>query len=750
MNQSVENDDKVEKNSSFPRSVLSVSRVEFGLREDNPEAKYCPLKLLVKDGKQLPSGLQGHVFIISATGSVDSKYRDDNKDIVFPSRDGFTPFYNGDGMVYRFDFDNLEEGVFLTTRIAKTPCYYADAATNKCQPNLRFKNRGIMRMSDELGIRNQLNTGFLPMKFSQEDNERLLITWDIGRPYEIDTKTLEAVTPVGWDRDWRAFNPLLAKLPLQPPFPFKLVQTSAHPCFDENTGEMFTVNSGRSLSTFIAQLRPVLYWAFGLIDSIRNPSPRGFQKAPDQKNFFQKLAAAFKQTIHLLWSLLQSFNIFANFVYVISWDGKEKINKWQVTHPNGCPIAIKQSMHQIGLTEDYVVLMDTAFKFLLEEILPAPNEPKYEEIEKWLSNLIDRPQLPDSTIYIVRRTDLKSDVKKVVARQVVIPRETTHFLTDYKNPNDQITLHLAHVCAWDVAEWIREIDFSNSDNNGGLPHMFGMTVGPLDISRMGCYVLDAKDAKQIKVARSDLTGVYADNQPNKYCQDTQTNGKEYCKYTWGPALYAYRENPPSGHFENIYWSFFGCWEDIFTEEGFQMYQNYKYREIPADEVRQLTKKGIKSNLLRLHIADLDTLEANENRLQIQDAYEFDTGYFGNSPQFVPRAGGTGGSTDGYIVCVVYNGTDEQPDNGNEIWIFDAADLKSGPLCKLWHPQLNFGISVHTTWLSKIGKRTASYNIPVKQDYEYLVKQQPQEIQEFFNEWVYPKRVPKDSGDCSVS
>jgi carotenoid cleavage dioxygenase-like enzyme len=722
-------------NTAFPRCILSVNREEFGKPEDNPDAKGAPLKLIEKDGKPLPEGLQGHVFIISAAGSVDSK-GSPGTGVVFPSADGYTPFYNGDGIIYRFDFDNLQEGVFVNTRLAKTPCYYADVATKKLysdRNHLIFENRGIMRMSLQLGIRNQLNTGFLPLRFSDGESERLLVTWDIGRPYEIDTQTLELATPVGKNEEWRPLNPLLADLPLQPPFPFPLVQSSAHPCFDYKTGEMFNVNSGRSLSTFISQLRPLIYGFLDFINSFKEPANtrRLIKTLVSPKNFLKGFLETGKRLVQWFYNLLQFFNIFSNFVDIVCWDGTEKLKKWNVTY-KGCPLKIQQSMHQIGLTEHYVVLVDTAFKFLLEEILPAPSKKKYKKVEKFLRNWIDRPQLPDTYVYIVSRDDLKDGRRKVEAKKVVIPRETTHFLTDYSDSGNKITLHMAHVCAWDVAEWLRAIDFDDDETtlSNKQPPMYGMTVGPLDISRMGCYVIDAENAK---VVRSDITSVYQDNSSGQ-----QEEKKEFGQYTWGPALYAYQDNQPTGKFQDLYWSFFGCWEDIFTEQGLKMYAPYKYREVPVSELLELTKKGIKSNLLRLHIKPLESVKEGENRLEIQDIYQFETGYFVNSPQFIPRkAGGDGSSTDGYIMCVVYRGTDEEPDNGNQIWIFDATNLKQGPLCKLWHPQLNFGITVHTTWLPKIAKRTATYNIPVEEDYKDLVAQQPAEIQELFEKEIYP-------------
>jgi hypothetical protein len=89
----------------------------------------------------------------------------------------------------------------------------------------------------------------------------------------------------------------------------------------------------------------------------------------------------------------------------------------------------------------------------------------------------------------------------------------------------------------------------------------------------------------------------------------------------------------------------------------------------------------------------------------------------------------GSSTDGYIICTVFGR------NSNEIWIFQADQLGAGPICKLSHPQLDFGFTMHTTWLSAIAPRTASYDIPVRQDYESLLNQPA--IQQLFTEAVYP-------------
>ncbi|WP_190274186.1 carotenoid oxygenase family protein [Geitlerinema sp. PCC 7407] len=303
-------------NHVFPRSVLFASREEFGDREDtpnarsyNPQATHPPLKLRIREGN-IPADLCGHVYIVGPVGSVDSLniYGQADQSVVVPSLDGTTLLYNGDGMIYRLDFDQPKDGVYLSSRMVKTPCYYADAATHRCpdyqgkksshnprfNKDLRFRNFGITRLSSFLGIRNQLNTAFLPMRFSEEDRDRLLVSWDMGRPYEIDPRTLETITPVGREIEWKEINPLI-KSPHKPEPMFKTVQSCAHPSFDPHTGEVFNVNTGRSLANFFSQLLPVNRLLKPVIRTIQN----------QVKNRHRELIAnGNKKTDKVLWKYL--------------------------------------------------------------------------------------------------------------------------------------------------------------------------------------------------------------------------------------------------------------------------------------------------------------------------------------------------------------------------------------------------------------------------------------------------------------
>jgi carotenoid cleavage dioxygenase-like enzyme len=652
----------------------------------------------------LPEDIQGHVFIVTPVGSVNSG--------GLPYPDG-NSWLNGDGMVYRLDFDRKGE-VRFKSRLVKPPCHYADKAT---QPGTKyakyqFSNYGILRFSPFLGSRNELSTGFMPMKFSQDEGDRLLVTYDAGRPYEIDMETLEVVTPIGSNAEWRR-GAISLNYPLKPVF------STAHPGFDTYTKEMFTVNYGRSLGSFFETI-PFIRKLSQLpqkVDELLETTTNLFKKK-FYKNFFNRFFKFSKKPFQFCVGLVEKIVGIENFAYLVRWDGSGNLERWRLILPDGSPVKIKQTIHQIGLTKDYVVIMDTAFKAGLVQLLNNPS-PNRKELKKQLAYLLTSPVLPDSNIYIVPRDFLKLGQNpardrrevKVLAWKVTIPLPAAHFLVDYENPRGQITFHIAHTCAWEVSEWLREYDVSAYSPHNSLPsHLSGITMNPMDISRMGRYVIDVVNRNEKPIE-------------SKIISDR--------KCTWGPGIYTYRDTMDSGmppeKLEDIYWISFGLWKELMTQFMCDLYQDYQYQQVPLSEVLRLAEKGIPVCLFRLHTSSME----------IADYYEFPKGYRVNSPQFVPRKGGEDSSTDGYIVCAVLF------KDSNEYWIFDAKNLSQGPKCKLRHPSLNFGLTLHAIWLPKIAPHQAKYNVPVRQDYQDLIEQFPyppkikKEIQELFDNEVYP-------------
>jgi len=155
------------------------------------------------------------------------------------------------------------------------------------------------------------------------------------------------------------------------------------------------------------------------------------------KTFFSTFLKIFKN-LHLL----------EDFVYLIRWNGRDDLERWRLVLDDGSSVKIKQCIHQIGVSQDYIILMDTSFKF---ELWQAINNPFSDNktLARFLRKMLDRPMQPRTTIYIVPRDRLQTGERplrdrqevKVVATKVELPLESTHFLVDRENPQNQITLH---------------------------------------------------------------------------------------------------------------------------------------------------------------------------------------------------------------------------------------------------------------------------------------------------------------------
>ena len=670
-----------------PESLLKANRDELDTK----------LEVTNLGEQELPADLQGHVFIVAPVGTFESG------GLPFPDGDSFM---NGDGMVYRLDFNQPGE-VRLKTKIIKSPDYYADLASYS-QPQYaqyRFKNHGMIRFSSTLGSRNPLSVAFLPVKFDGDEQERLLVTYDAGRQYEIDTETLELVTPVGSNREWQP--------EVNINFPFPPIMSTAHPVFDARQSEMFTVNYGRALSNFLN------FPALPLLNKLWGKLVASCPHTNRVVKYFPRLAQFVEDKLEVV----------ADFLYLIRWDGKQPLERWRLVLPDGSSVKIKQSIHQIGLSKDYLVIVDTFFTTGLEQAINNPL-PNHENLEEKIREKVDPQPSPETYVYLVPRAALTKGQRpaynepevKVTVTQTKLPSELTHFLVDYDNPQNKVTIHAVHASSWYASEWIRTYDRSAYAKENHVPsHLCGMLPSVMDVSRLGRYVVNGKTGELVE--------------QKKIPDNFQANIKS-CRLTWGVTLYAYLDRLPlthelnssSGTIDNIYWTSVGLWEEMLTEFVYNYYakldreQAFHQPLVPPDEVLNLGQTGMPSSLFRLATKSMS----------IEDAYEFPPGYIGISPQFVSRSGSYN-STEGYIVCTVHCA--ECDTASHQIWIFVADKLAEGPKWKLTHPSLTFGFTLHTTWLSQIAPRQASYCVSVTEDYQDLVAHKP-ELEQFFEQEIY--------------
>ena len=684
------------------------------------------IELKVKEGK-IPEDLSGFVFINSGAGTVNSgglPYERKLPDGEFNQEFG-SPVINGDGYMYRFDL--TEPGkVKLKTRLLKTPCFYADIASspilnpNNPYADIAFKNRGLARMSMKLGTRNQINTAITPFRKPGDEQSRLLATFDAGRPFEFDPKSLDLITPIGENKFWRAGTP---------PFlnnPFPMVLTTAHPVYDPETKEVFSVNFTKTTKNLLSATE-----IFHLIFSSEQEIERKLEErisrweqiddkeqvVKEVNDFFYEEAteeepkSVWDKVRGWYWKIIGRHFSNEDAVYLIQWTGEKNPTSYKIVNENGSNIQIQHNMHQIGFTRDYVLMADTNFKFTLDVMLNNPF-PNNERIDSFLRELLDGAQNDYSTLYIVHRKDLLPENKEVKAHKVVLPVEMVHFSANYENPGGVVTLHAAHNCSACPAEWIRYYDKCKLHNNPIDPQRVGMlAVGEMDIGKIGKIVIDVenRDNLEDKTVFLHLEGKPGEEDPGPH--------------TWGVGLYTYHDmlSPDKnvGEIKHIFWQAYGLDDQLLTDFMYRLYQDPdRNRVYSAEQMLEFTQKGAPFVL--------ETVETDS--MKVTDYYSFPKGTYMWSLQFVPSNSQNNDipeSMNGYILCTVI-GEEKSITNTSsyfsEIWIFDATDLKKGPVSKLHHDELQFAFTIHSVWVKQAAEVSMpDYNIDIKQDYEEQIK-----------------------------
>lgn len=686
--------------NQIPNSIMKASREEINELELKIFKQESNSLLSVEN---LPDDLSGHVFICAPLPYGDGSF-----------------VLNGDGMIYRLDL--VAGKTKLKTKIAKTPCYYADLAIqnqpNKYPSNFKFRNGGPSRMSQVLGSRNQLNTAFL------KTSDKLFVTFDAGRPYEIDPWSLEILEPIGNTKNWQEMFPVSNI--------FGTYSNPAHPVIDVKglKDKLLTINYSIGYKgRFRKSIKKISQWIKNSIDE--------------------------QSSINKLIDSIQ-----LGYTNLICYDLKTKdFDSWEMILPDGQTVSPDQTIHQMAITEDYIIFMDIAFKvefsqifspFWLKSISNLKNiiinilkiintlclsrfskytakvKNTFSTIGTWIYSKFLQfiPPEPYTNLYIVSRKSLskkitekqKSNRNQIKVKKVTIPFEVSHFTVDYANPDNKIILHVGHNNGSDVTEWIGEYDLPAHENKL-RPELLGMIVGTTDLGRLARYVIDAE------------SGVVSDK---RIISDP--------RFTWSLSVDTHRElcnqciNETADTVKNIYWMSWGfSWETI-PERIYRVYQNARFRHIHHTQLPEDSKP---TQLLRL-----DT-----EKMEIVDSFEFPYGHFACTPQFIPSSlpcpEGKDPSIHGYIFCVVLA---DNPDNSNqpqdEFWILHADDFNNKPVYRLRSPHLDLGLTIHSTWLENINKEKYSENqrrqkreISVYEDYRESIKNRPK-IKELFDDFVY--------------
>jgi carotenoid cleavage dioxygenase-like enzyme len=647
----------------------------------------------------LPRGLYGYAFHVAPIPPV----------IPYGKRSsrGFRMALNGDGMVFRLGFGSGK--AYLKSRIPKPPEYYADQATNAFYADeatknnhywMAFRDGGLARTSLLLGNPDQLNTAFLVTR------EHLLLTFDAGRPYVVDPDTLEVIQPTGATQEWLSMFP---GVPI--PFIFDGMQSPAHPVCDVHKtssaqDEFFTTNYSTGYNGGFAWIVNLFFHLLFWLNKILNVL-LGRQKASCkgyQVSYTHLLRYRFRQGV-----------------------SSAKLERWRlVRRDNKKPVAVQQTMHQMGITENYIILADIAFKMEFSQIF-SPFILGWIHDDFWMSPILKplryqvgsflnaiflrliKPK-PFTQFYIVDRKDLdttpggsleKDDVPDLLVTPVTLPKEVSHYAVDYQNPDGQILMQVAHNNNWDATEWITEFETSNPNKPLRID-LKGVNAGTMDLGSLAKYTINAQTGAVKKVGDSVVD------------QD---------KNTWSPSVYTHRElrrdraTEPSTTVNNIFWMSWGFSWEIIPGRVYEAYKNSKNRTLPVEALPTADKP--------MSLVRLDTTQ-----MVIADYFEFPFGYFARSPQFIPSSepcpAGKDASIHGYIVCLVLGDTsDGKPKD--EYWVFHADDFKGKPVYRLSHAELELGLTIHSTWIPDLqrgkypeAERQKIREESVKRDYEELL------------------------------
>ncbi len=713
---------------------------------------------------EIPGDMAGHMFFNSSNGTVNSHlpYRENHPDGSRNQEYG-SPIMLGSGYVYRLDFQDPDSGhawdspkVKLKGRLLKSPSYYADEALkygdHQHDPKKKhsfsgFKNLGISRISFWLGMSDQLSTAVTPIRYGSDQHDRYVATTDAGRPYEFDPHTMELRTPIGWLKEYTRGTPGLIH------WPFPILQTSAHPAFDPITKELFSVNYSKDSSIHFkkAHTARVLHHHHDKIEKhlegkvaewehIENPE----EAVDNLNNYFDTVHKEHKTSGVWVWRILggifdlvqkimkaimQLFGVADFFstsdkLIIHRFDGSPKMQSWRVVDTEGNNVAIKQCCHQTTLSEDYFVFIDAAFKITLDLMFNNPF-PHNDRIDRFIRKHTTHAQEAFTDIYIVSRKDLDPKKKKVTARKVRLKPEFVHCQLNYLNPDGKLTLYGASNSAACLAEWVRPFDqlldgTDVSDKTYGI-----MASNPQDIGRIGKYEIDGDSGDVLSENIMRQTGDVASD--------------DMGATTWGVGLYTYRDiysgTVPSNEITDMFFQCYGMEYRRVTKFVHNLYVGYPNRKVNVGEIDDLAGDGIPNQLVRM-----DT-----EAFTLPDYFQFPKGYEIRSIQFVSRVGSKNNrpAIDGYVVVVMLNEAELNGETNvfRELWIFDAANLKQGPLTVMSHKDLNFGFTLHSVWAPSLKQNSENtYNVPVAKDYNYMINKiwfDRRKVRRFFKRNVFP-------------
>lgn len=572
-----------------------------------------------------------------------------------------TPALSSNGIVYRLDFGG--EKATITSARMRTAGWYVSRAVDDLDyldrifldhALHRFRPVGLGRISLTLGAQELPNTA--PVLMPQSG--RLLVTTDAGRPWQIDPHTLRPISPVGYLREWRHA--------LDFPWMLPLLQTTAHATVDPGSDDLY----------------------------ISNHAPSSLLTDP--------------------------------FTDLCRWSESDpRVRHWRlVDREEGKPVVV-QTAHHLVVTRDHVVLLDSDFPVNLLVAMNGLLSP-WVPIPPGFVQAVTAPETSAvATVWVVRKADLFEspetlDPKSppvVTAQRFTVGAGGLHFAANIEEVDGRIRLIMSHTPSEDLTHILRT----------GEPLINGETVPawcdgmltpvPLIRGSIGVHDLD------LATGRVDSRLHESDN------------------YTWGIAVFSHagalqgelgrarvryvREFTPVDAAQDALELALAADPEVttpglpkplrglwFNAGGFtadllpvELVRRYKNRAGPRASLP--IEGGIPASIFRF---DLET--------HAFDGWNAPPGWYAFAPTFVPSAKPGVDREDGYLVVTALSDpcANLPPgSSGDEIWIFEAQNIARGPICRLGHPDLRFGMTLHSLWIGELRAPPATGFVDLRED-----------------------------------
>ncbi|WP_342381763.1 carotenoid oxygenase family protein [Myxococcus stipitatus] len=620
--------------------------------------------------------------------------------VAGPSVHAGSPALASDGLLLRLDFDGAH--ATFSSALMKTPSYYArepiNAGETKRGPLTRylqeFRDTTLSDVSIAYGAQEAPNTA----PFLVEGENMLLVTTDAGRPWAIHPLTLKAYTPLGYKREWKPAVPA--------PWAFPLLQSTAHPAFAPEPAVPISPEKE-------SQQKPRLFFT--------NHAPK--------------------------WPLGEGWT------QLVTWDTWEnRLHHWALMDAaTGKPV-VTQSLHQIAVTRDYVVLLDSNFPVNFWSIAAQAALPGMTRVQRFVDRVTSEPSYPQAVFWVVRRSDLRpspgtlsrDDPPRIPAFRFQSGGGGLHFAARYENPDDVITLVAGHSPSEDLSHTLEEGDLLINGNRAQAYQQGMPTAVPMTRSSLGVHRIDMRRLRieSRLYAHDDFTwGLTVFSNAGLINGELETNLRLYLREVPRPPT----QDSASDEVGGVKW---GIPDDelaiYFNSDGFtadmvpeHLYQLYK--PIVGDKAGLPIQEGRAASFFKFFV--------HSGRFE---GYVLPTGWFGFAPQFVPSIKlPKVPYWKGYVVAlVVSDPTPDLPPNstGDEVWIFDSENIAKGPICRLGSRNFDVGMTLHTTFLPPGLGDILDGNIPDGLPYAVNVREDynVDEIQKAYENWLpglFP-RVPK--------